>query len=469
MAGTSPPAIVCRDVGKKFSASLRRGVLYGLADIARGVLAMRVPTEQLRPSEFWAVDGVTFELQPGEMVGLVGSNGAGKSTLLKLLNGVFPPDRGEITIRGRVAAIIELGAGFHPMLSGLDNIFINAAVLGISRTETTEKLPNIIDFAGIPERFIEAPLKMYSSGMKARLGFAVASQLDPDVLLIDEVLAVGDLAFQEKCMRRMDDLRSQHKAIVFVTHSLYQVEALCDRAIWLEQGCIVRLGTAREVVTAFLDSQEEKAREESRQEGRSIFHGRSTEATRAYINARAQSSRREDQALEVPLEEAAQPLEICNVSLLDKDGVERDEFPFRSALTVRLVYRARKPLRDPLFNLRFLHQGRGLFEAGMLIDGYNLGVVDGAGTLECHIPELPLTPNFYEILLFVRSADGIANLTRMRTSAGFRVTDGAVLQSGSHGPMALTHLRTGAPFVVPYEWRVPRLDNGSGPLSQNGK
>jgi lipopolysaccharide transport system ATP-binding protein len=192
------------------------------------------PLPHLRPDEFWAVQDISFELKRGECLGLIGHNGAGKSTLLKVLNGLIPPDTGRITMRGRVAALIELNAGFNPILSGRENIFNQATLLGFTRQETLARFDEIVDFAEIGD-FLDMPVQNYSSGMKVRLGFAVAAQMEPDVLLIDEVLAVGDVGFRAKCIARMGEML-QNSAFIFVSHSMPQVGRICTSVLHLDRG-----------------------------------------------------------------------------------------------------------------------------------------------------------------------------------------------------------------------------------------
>ncbi len=200
--------------------------------------------------EFWAVRGVTLDVKRGETVGLIGANGSGKSTILKLISGIMRPTRGRVRVTGSVSALIELGVGFHPEFSGRDNVYIYGALLGLSRPDVDRKFAAIVEFAGLGA-FIEEPVKHYSSGMYMRLAFAVAAHVEPEVLLIDEVLAVGDEAFQRKCLERVDELRQDGVTIVFVSHALEIVAGLCDRACWLEQGAIRELGPARDVVAAY--------------------------------------------------------------------------------------------------------------------------------------------------------------------------------------------------------------------------
>jgi lipopolysaccharide transport system ATP-binding protein len=222
-------------VSKKYCRSLERSMLYGVQDVACDMLGLDGHNRQLRKNEFWAIDDVSFEIRRGECLGIIGPNGAGKSTLLKMLNGIILPDKGKITIRGRVGALIELGAGFHPMLTGRENIYVNGAILGLRRKEIDRKLDEIVAFADL-EDFIDSPVKFYSSGMYIRLGFAVAAYLNPDVLLIDEVLAVGDVAFRLKCFNHVRSLVESGSAIILVTHSQNDIARVCGRGIVLTQG-----------------------------------------------------------------------------------------------------------------------------------------------------------------------------------------------------------------------------------------
>ncbi len=228
-------------VSKRFCRNLKQSLWYGLQDIAGALCGLASGGPDLRAGEFWAVNNVSFELRRGECFGLIGANGAGKSTLLKMLNGLIKPDAGSIRIRGRVGALIELGAGFHPLLSGRENIYVNAAILGMSKRETDRRLDEIIAFADIGDA-IDAPVKSYSSGMRVRLGFAVAAHLEPDILLIDEVLAVGDLAFRMKCYRVIAELRRAGTALILVSHSEQLVKATCDSGVVLCAGRAIFVG-----------------------------------------------------------------------------------------------------------------------------------------------------------------------------------------------------------------------------------
>jgi lipopolysaccharide transport system ATP-binding protein len=235
------------NVGKIFCRDLRKSLLYGVSDaihefapFVRGRKSNAAGEITLRPGEFWANKDISFELRRGECLGLIGKNGAGKTTLLRMLNGLIKPDSGFIETRGRVGAIIALGAGFNPVLTGRENVYVNGSLLGLSKREIDEKIDDIIEFAEIGD-FIDAPVQSYSSGMNVRLGFAVATAMEPDILILDEVLAVGDGSFRSKCLKRIGNI-SRNSAILFVTHDMGHVSRICDRVLYLEKGRPAFLG-----------------------------------------------------------------------------------------------------------------------------------------------------------------------------------------------------------------------------------
>jgi len=250
-------------------------------------------------SAFTAVDDVTLSIQAGSTVGLMGANGSGKSTLLKLIGGIVSPTRGTVRTRGRMAALLELGAGFHPDLSGRENVYLNASLLGLSRQQIEERFDDILAFSGIGD-FIETAVKFYSSGMYVRLAFAVAVHTDPDILLVDEVLAVGDEAFQRKCMDRIAQFRKEGRTIILVSHSANQVQELCDRGIVLSHGEVVFDGDTNEAVGAL----------------RNVLDGR--------------------RADEAAPEETRHPIQVKSIELLDEDGAPTQEIGVDDALTIRI-------------------------------------------------------------------------------------------------------------------------------------
>ena len=252
-AQTKAPVLTAFEVGKKYTRSLKRSLYYALRDMARELLFRgEQPGEGwTRQGEFWAVHNVSFELRPGEALALIGANGAGKSTLLKMLSGLIKTDTGHIRVSGRTGALIELGAGFDPVLSGRENIYVSAAVLGLSRAEISEVLPKIIAFSEL-EHVVDTPVKYYSSGMQARLSFAVASHLNPTVFLVDEVLAVGDIDFQRKCINHMLRYLAGGGALILVSHSPYLIQSVCSRGIYMHEGRVRYVGTAIDALNVYL-------------------------------------------------------------------------------------------------------------------------------------------------------------------------------------------------------------------------
>jgi lipopolysaccharide transport system ATP-binding protein len=244
-------ALEMRGVSKRF----RKGELYdSLRDAVPGMLRTlfrRKPNGKPIAREFWALREIDLEVEPGEVLGIIGHNGAGKSTMLKLLSGILKPTSGAIAVHGRLSALIEIGAGFHPDLTGRENVYLNGTILGMNRTEIARRFDQIVEFSGL-EEFLDTPVKRYSSGMHARLGFAVAAHVDPDILIVDEVLSVGDYAFQNRCIERMRQVIQGGAAVVFVSHNLNAVATLCSRVILLDHGRIVRQGCPQEVIRAYL-------------------------------------------------------------------------------------------------------------------------------------------------------------------------------------------------------------------------
>jgi lipopolysaccharide transport system ATP-binding protein len=238
------------ELSKKFCLDLKKSLWYGIQDIADDIFGRNGTQVDLRPHEFWALKHVSFKLNRGECLGLLGRNGAGKSTLLKLLNGLIKPNAGSIHIRGRVGALIELGAGFNPILTGRENIYINAAVLGLCKKRVNCIIDDIITFSGI-EQFVDTPVKNYSSGMRVRLGFAVASRLNPNILLVDEVLAVGDTQFQRKCLQYMLKYLETGGSLVLVSHNMHLIQSICNRCLVLDRGQIKFEGALQDGISKY--------------------------------------------------------------------------------------------------------------------------------------------------------------------------------------------------------------------------
>jgi ABC-type polysaccharide/polyol phosphate transport system ATPase subunit len=354
----------------------------------------------LRPEEtFTALDGVSFEVPKGTTFGVIGENGSGKSTLLKLLAGITKPTRGRLRVEGRVSALIELGAGFHPEISGRENVMINGIMLGLSRQQVQERFEEIVAFAEL-ERFIDAPVKTYSSGMYARLGFAVAIHVDPEVLLIDEVLAVGDEAFTRKCLDKIGEFRRRGKTVLIVTHSLGLVEKMCDEAIWLRHGRLEGRGDPKRVVDSYLTY---VAGGEERLLARE--HGQAP----ADAGAAPGTAPGEDDAGHVYREGrwGDRDVEIARVRLLDARGRERHVYVPGEPLTLAMDVKARKPTSDFVF-------GMGLFTAdGVAVYGTNTHLEDfipealeGEAEVRFEIGALRLVEGSYLLDVAAHKRDG---------------------------------------------------------------
>lgn len=319
--------------------------------------------------EFWALRDVSFTVEPGETVGIIGPNGAGKSTVLKLISRILEPTSGRIDVRGRVSGLLELGAGFHPDLTGRENVYLNGSILGLSRAEIRRKLDDIIGFAEL-ERFIDVPVKHYSSGMYVRLGFSVAVHTDPEILLVDEVLAVGDAAFQRKCLERIDALRQEGVTILFVSHSPDAVRALCSRALWLHEGRLVADGAAEAVVARYLDHTWAAG---DRQVGAGMLTGQGDDH-------RWGSGR----------------VRIVGVRLLDGTGREKQNFRTGEPLVVEMRYRASERVERPVFGLA-IHRSDGVHITGpnTQFAGLDLPYIEGEGIITYTVPSLPLLEGLY--------------------------------------------------------------------------
>jgi ABC-type polysaccharide/polyol phosphate transport system ATPase subunit len=320
-----------------------------------------------RSGEMWALRNLSFEVKEGEALGIVGHNGAGKTTILRILAGITTPTAGEVTIRGRLAALIEVSSGFHPELTGTENIYLHGAMLGMRRSDIRRKLDSIIEFAGVG-RYIDVPVKRYSSGMYVRLGFAIAAHLDPDILLLDEVLAVGDAAFQAKCLDRISELRKSGRTIVFISHDLAAVYRLCDRALLLSHGCILADGPPRQVVDQYQQiTFAWQGTDEDEQEDRN-----------------------------------AKQAECTSISFSSPEPSDtiRTGYP----MVARLEYRASQPVLDVVFRIS-IYWPSGYLCAQLTTESLagGLRLEPGTGVVEFQCPALPVGPGIYRIDLAIEA------------------------------------------------------------------
>ena len=327
-----------------------------------------------RYEEFWALKDVSFEVPTGTTFGVIGHNGSGKSTLLKTLTGILVPDQGSVKTVGRVSALLELGAGFHPELSGRENVFLNGAILGLKRKEIEKRFDDIVEFAGL-EQFIDSPVKNYSSGMFVRLGFAVAANVEPDVLLIDEVLSVGDENFARKSAEKIDQFRRDGRTIVFVSHGLDSVEQLCETVAWLDHGEIQMIGSAAEVISAY----------------RGDSHDAVT--TPEEFGSRWGSGE----------------IQIASVDLTDGDGQVVQHPRTLDPFTVRVNLTAHAPIQDSVLVAKIDQLGgHTVWQSSTRRNGVSIGLIKDAASVELKFPALPLLEGTYELTL------GITNQTEVQ-------------------------------------------------------
>jgi len=374
------------------------------------------------PEEFWALRDLTFRVDRGEALGVIGSNGAGKSTTLKILSRISYPNSGSVKIRGRVASLIEVGAGLHPELTGRDNVFINAAIMGMNRKEIENKYDSIVAFSELRE-FMNMPVKRYSSGMYVRLGFSVAVHTDPDVLLVDEVLSVGDIGFQAKSLERMLSFRDRGVTILFVSHNLPAVSQMCDRVLWIENGRQMMLDRTERVLDAYLSAHDRKLQESKEAEdirGPDVGSG------------------------EVVIE---------RITTHRADGAPTEVFEYRQPLLLRIHYRAFSEIKRPYFMVGITNHAGSLFAASMQFDERCPEKVKGRGVVEVLFKELPVLPGSYNVVGQIRR-DVSTNYFNPRNLGSFIVSS-PMEAYGFTGTMGLANSRGTAPIVVPYEWRFP--------------
>ncbi len=329
--------------------------------------SIAAPSSQLE--HLWALQDVSFEVRPGEAIGIIGRNGAGKSTLLKILSRITAPTNGTVKIYGRVGSLLEVGTGFHPELTGRENVFLNGAIIGMGRREIARKFDAIVDFAEI-DRFIDTPVKRYSSGMYVRLAFAVAAHMEPDILLIDEVLSVGDLAFQRKCMNHAKRLLERDATLLFVSHNMFAIKAMCSRSIYLSKGRVALNGTTEEV-TRLYD-----------QEGRLDMASWATGM--------------------VGSDPTKCPIYIKDFELLGEDGQPRTIFEHGERMRIRLHFEAQEVLYSPNFSIGITRSDDvACCNYNTAMDGFPTALVSGSGVIELLTPPIKLVADLYSIQVLV--------------------------------------------------------------------
>lgn len=359
------PSVCVDHVSKRFT--LRHDRPRSFQELFLNVVHLkRTPSKE----KYWALYDVSFKVEPGEMLGIIGENGAGKSTLLKLLARIIEPTSGRIDIDGRVGALLELGAGFHPDLTGRENVYLNGSILGFSKTEMHRFFDDIVSFSEM-ERFIDVAVKHYSSGMFMRLGFSVAIHLRPAILLVDEVLAVGDQSFQRRCLDKISEMKRRGVTIIFVTHDLETVRSMCDRAIWLDDGQIQAAGNVERVIEEYMTQ---------------VF------ATDGEVLDKARAGAQDEDSWRWGSREA----EIVRVQFLDDQGQERHTFMTGQTFIARMHYAAHRRIERPMFGIALYHAG------GFHINGpntcfaeYPIDAIEGQGYIDHIIPDLPLLEGTY--------------------------------------------------------------------------
>jgi len=343
----------------------------------------------LRPDELvTALDGINLKIDKGMTFGVIGENGSGKSTLLKIVSGIAKPTSGRLSVDGKISALIELGAGFHPEISGRENVFINGIMLGLSKKEITRKFDEIVQFAELQD-FIDAPVKTYSSGMYMRLGFSIAINVNPEILLIDEVLAVGDAAFVPKCLDRIDEFRRRKKTILFVSHDLATVGKICDRVAWLKGGRIRMIGEPKRIVDAYLQDVAGKQEEDFQERHRDVD-----------LETKWEDERREQRW-------GRREIEIRKVTLRTLGGEEKHVFHPEDGLAIEMQVVASEPIKDFVFGIGvFNSQGISCYGTNTQLEDLEPVSISGEGRVTCRIERLDLINGTYYLDIAVHKRDG---------------------------------------------------------------
>lgn len=377
-------AVEVKNLGKKFRLRHLKG------QTLKATVIERVLSREAR-KDFWALRDISFSVAPGEVLGIIGSNGSGKTTLLSLLARTMVPTVGALQVNGRISSLLELGAGFHPDLTGRENIYLNASIMGIPRATINKKFQKIVDFSGLGN-FIETPIKFYSSGMIVRLGFSVAVEVEPDILLVDEVLSVGDEVFQEKSCRRIMEFKQAGKTIIVVSHDMRLIESFCGRAIHLSKGKIVNQGEVDAVVNRYVEAAKNQPGGVSEEAG--IRHEWGNEDAR-----------------------------IVQVSLLNRAGEETRIFRNGEEATIKLNFSARRKIEKPVFGFAVHDEEYTLcFGSNTQLDNYFIPAIEGEGEITLHLGRLPFLTGRYFLSFSIHSQDHLTNYHRQEFYYSFEVT-----------------------------------------------
>lgn len=407
------PVVELRNVARRFIK--RRERSRSFQDKFIRMLSRR----NVEQEEFWPLRDISLAIQPGEALGVIGPNGSGKSTLLKLITGILPPTGGAMAVRGRVCSLLELGAGFHPDLTGRENIFLNGSIYGLNRRQMNARVDRIVDFAELGD-FIDTPVRHYSSGMYVRLGFAVAIHTDPDLLLVDEVLAVGDATFQHKCLSAIQRFRDNGGTLLLVSHDLESIQSICRRAIWIEDGHIQAEGNPTDVVMAYIGHL--VAREE---------------AVRGDGNPNIAADDPPGAAWVARRRWGTGKVRVTRVALLDAEAKPCTTFRNGDLLTIRIYYQASERVNHPVFGLAIYHQNGGLVAGpNSQFGGLDIHYVEGDGWIDYTIAELPLIEADYNISIAAVSHDDSETYDYHDRLYTFRVYPGRTLER--YGMVTLT-------------------------------
>jgi len=380
----SKHALQIRGLGKRYDIGAAAQRHNSFRDLLEDKLRSLRAGKRAAPNQFWALNNASFDVEHGENVGIIGLNGAGKSTMLKILSRITEPTAGSAVIDGRVGALLEVGTGFHAELTGRENVFLYGSILGMRREEVARKFDAIVEFSGI-EKFIDTPVKRYSSGMYVRLAFSVAAHLEPDILLLDEVLAVGDLAFQRKCIDHAKELQKRDATIMFVSHNMFSIKTMCDRVIYLRKGEVQYDGP----VEGGIELYEKDCR--------------MTELS--WTGTKPEEW----------------PIYITGCELLDGDGAPKTMFDFGERMKIRLHYDVRKAVKDPNFIIAFIRSdGVAVCNYNPETDGVSMGYVDRPGTLTIDLPPQKLVAEMYSIWVLIREP-GFAQILSGQIATTFHV------------------------------------------------